>query len=70
MKNHTFCPVGTNMRLRIDYMPLINPKTAEINQECVCKRKREREGEEDRGAHSVLITQKQPPEKFFKSYCS
>ena len=31
------------MRLRIDYMPLINPETAEINQECMCKRKRERE---------------------------
>ena len=52
MKNHTFCPVGTNMRLRIDYMPLINPKTAEINQECMCKRKRERERERKTEEHT------------------
>ena len=54
MKNHTFCPVGTNMRLRIDYMPLINPKTAEINQECVCKRKRERERERKTEEHTAF----------------
>ena len=48
MKHHTFCPVGTNMRPRIDYMPLINPKTVEINQEYVCKRKSEREWKRER----------------------
>ena len=32
-KHHTFCLVGTNTTLRIDYMPLVNPKTTEVNQE-------------------------------------
>ena len=31
-KHHTFCLVGTNTTLRIDYMPLIYPKTTEVNQ--------------------------------------
>ena len=54
MKYHTFCPVETNTMLRIDYMPLINPKTTEINQE------RERDREKT-PANNVFITQKQPP---------
>ena len=42
------------MRLRIDYMPLINPKTVEINQACVCKRKRERMEEGEKEERTVL----------------